>query len=61
MNERSRRPVSRRAFDSAWQLRVDVWSSIADLTTQLANQALQPDDGAAPERELGELLGLVIW
>jgi arginine decarboxylase len=59
MNKRTRRPVSPRAFNSAWQLRVDVWSSIADLIRRLADQALQPDDRAAPERELGELLGLV--
>jgi hypothetical protein len=35
MDERSRHP-SLRAYHSVWQLRVDVWSSIAELPKQLA-------------------------
>jgi arginine decarboxylase len=59
MNERSRHLLSPRAYISAWQLRVDMWSSIADLAKRLADPTMQPDDPAAPERELGELLDLV--
>ena len=58
MDERSRN-LSLRAYHSDGQLRVDVWSSIADLTKQLADPTMQPDDRTAPARELGELLGLV--
>jgi hypothetical protein len=58
MDVRSRHS-SLRAYHSVWQLRFDVWSSIAELTKQLADPTMPPDDRPASERELGELLGLV--
>jgi hypothetical protein len=42
MNQRLRHPFTPRAYNSAWQLRVDVWSSIADLAKQPADPTLQP-------------------
>ena len=45
--------------NSTWQLRVDVWSSIADLTKRLADPTAPTTGPAGPARELGELLGLV--
>ena len=42
-----------------WQLRVDAWSSIADLAKRLSDPTLVPNGRADRERELGELLELV--
>jgi hypothetical protein len=58
MDERSRQ-ASPSAYNSVWELRADVWSSIADLMKRLADPALVPDGGADGERELGRLLDLV--
>jgi hypothetical protein len=59
MHQRLRHPFTPRAYNSAGQLRVDVWNSIADLAKRLADPTLQPDDRTGPDRELGELLSLV--
>jgi hypothetical protein len=51
MDERSRHP-SLRAYHSVWQLHVDVCSSPPELTKQLADPTMSPDDPTAPEQEL---------
>ena len=56
MDDGSSHVPSARAYNSVWQLRVDVWSSIADLAKQLSDAALTPDGRANRERELTELL-----
>jgi arginine/lysine/ornithine decarboxylase len=53
----SRHPV--RAYNSVWQLRVDTWSSIADVTKRLSDATLPQDQRAAMEGDLGQLLNLV--
>jgi arginine decarboxylase len=53
----SRHPL--RAYNSVWQLRVDTWSSIADVTKRLADATLPQDQRAAIEGDLGQLLNLV--
>ena len=59
MDDGSSHVPSARAYNSVWQLRVDVWSSIADLAKQLSDAALTPDGRANRERELTELLDSV--
>ena len=56
MDEQSRNP-SERAYHSVWQLRVDVWSSIADLTKQLADPTMQPTTGPRPPGSWGSCSG----
>jgi arginine decarboxylase len=53
----SRQPP--RAYNSVWQLRVDTWSSIADVTKRLSDAALPQDQRAAMEADLDQLLNLV--
>jgi len=53
----SRHPL--RAYNSVWQLRVDTWSSIADVTKRLHDASLPHDKRADLEGELDELLNLV--
>jgi arginine decarboxylase len=48
-----------RAYNSVWQLRVDTWSSIADVTKRLSDATLPQDQRAALEGDLGQLLNLV--
>jgi hypothetical protein len=48
-----------RRYSSIWQLRVDVWSSIADLAQRLSDPTQPPDGRAGREHELTELLELV--
>jgi arginine decarboxylase len=50
---------SLRAYNSVWQLRVDTWSSIADLTKRLHDASLPQDLRADLESKLGELVDLV--
>jgi arginine decarboxylase len=59
MNEGLRHTLPLRAYTSVWQLRVDVWSSIADLAKRLSDPTMVPDSRADLERELGDLLELV--
>jgi arginine decarboxylase len=53
----SRQPP--RAYNSVWQLRVDTWSSIADVTKRLSDAAQPQDQRAAMEADLDQLLNLV--
>src|SRR5919109_4199133 len=59
MYDRSPHLPSARAYNSVWQLRVDVWSSIADLAKRLSDPALTREGRADPERELTDLIELV--
>src|SRR5437868_3794450 len=58
-DETSRHLLSRDAYNSVWQLRVDTWSSIADVTKRLHDASLPQDRRADLEGELGALLDLV--
>jgi arginine decarboxylase len=58
-DETSRHLLSRDAYNSVWQLRVDAWSSIADVTKRLHDASLPQDRRADLEGELGALLDLV--
>jgi arginine decarboxylase len=46
-------------YNSAWQVRADTWSSIADATKRLHEAALPTGRGETLERELDEMLELI--
>jgi arginine decarboxylase len=54
---RGARPLG--AYNSVWQLRIDTWSALADLSKRLLDGALPDDERGTLEREIDELVDLV--